>query len=174
MNTLKPWTVGVVAASLFIAKPVCAQQSRRVGVEAGVVMGIIAEPYATVGIVAAPWSIRVSGGGQPELVNCYGLQANVGRVLRDEGNTKHTVGAVWAGFRNACWKHTPYTAARNQQIGQYFGAAYDFQVKGFFVEVGPAFGAKNPSFDLPGDSGPLAHWYGQVGYVYRFGKKYEE
>ena len=171
---MKPWTVGVAAAFLFIAQPVCAQESRPVALELGGVAGIINQPYASVGVVAAPWAIRVSSGGQPELVNCYGLQLNVGRVLRDAGNAKHTIGAMWGDFRYACWYQTPYTATRNRQIGgQYAGVAYDFQVKGFFIEVGPAFGAKNPVLSELG-GGPLTHVYGQIGYVHRFGKKYED
>ena len=169
---MKAWTVGVAATLLFIAKPICAQESRPVAFEVGGVMGIMG-PYASVGVVVAPWTIRVSGGGQTELANCYGLQLNVGRVLRDEGNAKHTLGAMWGGFRNACWWYpTPYTATRNRQVGgQYAGLAYDFQAKGFFIEVGTAFGAKNP---VLAGSGPLDHVYGQIGYVHRFGKKYEE
>ena len=154
---MKRWTLGVAAAILFIAKPAGAQQSRAVAFEVGAVMGIIAQPYASVGVVAAPWSVRVSGGGALPC-DCSGLQLNVGRVLRDEGNAKHTVGVVWARFRSLT-------------NGQYFGVAYDFQVKGFFIEAGPAFGAKNP---VASGGGPLTHVYGQIGYVHRFGKKYED
>ena len=163
---MKRWTLGVAAAILFIAKPAGAQQSRPVAFEVGAVMGIIAQPYASVGVVAAPWSVRVSGGGALPC-DCSGLQLNVGRVLRDEGNAKHTVGVVWGRFRDA--QYQPYRPTN----GQYFGVAYDFQVKGFFIEVAPAFGAKNPvASDLGG--GPLTHVYGQIGYVHRFGKKYED
>ena len=170
---MKPWTVAVAAALLFAAKPVCAQPSRPVTFEAGVVMGIIAQPYATVGVVVAPWTIRISGGGQPDRVDCSGLQLNVGRALRDEGNAKHTVGVMWARFQNRCWNES-YTPTRNRQYsGQYAGFAYDFQVKGFFLETGTAFGAKNPVAESFGGSGPLAHVYGQIGYVYRFGQRHE-
>ena len=70
---------------------------------------------------------------------CDGQQLNVGRVIRDEGNAKHTIGAVWARFHNGCWygEHNPHT-----NTGRYVGLAYDFQVRGFFLEFGPAFGSK--------------------------------
>jgi hypothetical protein len=162
----------IAAAVLLVASPARTQESRRFGLEAGVVMGIIAVPYPTVGVVAAPWSIRVSGGRAPGVVDCDGLQVNLGRVLREKGNAKHTVGAVWAHFRDGCWTDNPYTSGRNRESGgRYFGFAYDFQVKGFFVEAGPAFGARNPvSSAFTG--GLLDHVYGQIGYVHRFGKKY--
>lgn len=164
---MKPWTVGVAAAILFIAKSVCAQESRPVAFEVGVVQGILPTPYASVGVVAGPWSVRVSGGASGDGRN--GQQLNVGRVVRqvDEGNAKHTVGVVWARVHNAY----QYGFWGNRSIsGQYFGLAYDFQVKGFFIEAGPAFGMKNPW--SPGT--PLTHVYGQIGYVYRFGKTYED
>ena len=172
---MKPWTVGAAAAFLFIAQPVCAQQSRPAALELGVVAGIINQPYASVGVVAAPWAIRVSGGGRPRDVNCYGLQLNVGRVLRDEENATHTLGVMWAHFRNACSNRSAYAKTHNRQIGgQYAGVVYDFQVKGFFIEVGTAFGASNPALSDLGLSGPLTHVSGQIGYVYRFGQKTRE
>ena len=162
---MKPWMVGVAAAFLFMAKSVCAQESRPVAFEVGVVQGIIPTPYASVGVVAGPWSIRLSGGASGDGRN--GQQLNVGRVLRDEDNATHTVGVVWARVRNAY----QYGWYGNRSIsGEYFGLAYDFQVKGFFIEVGPAFGMKNPWFN----GTPLTQVYGQMGYVYRFGKTYED
>jgi hypothetical protein len=164
----------IAAAVLLVSSPARAQESRPFGVEAGVVMGIIAVPYPTVGVVAAPWSVRVSGGRAPGVVNCYGVQVNLGRVLREKGNAKHTVGAVWAGFRDGCWTDNTYTSSRSRQSGgRYFGLAYDFQVKGFFVEAGPGFGSRNPvSSAFTG--GLFDHVYGQIGYVHRFGRKYRD
>jgi hypothetical protein len=161
---MKPWIVGVAAIVLFVARPLSAQESRPVAVEAGVVMGIV-QPYASVGVVAGPWSVRASGGAGR---GCNGQQLNLGRVLRDEGNAKHTIGVVWARFYNGCFygEHNVHTIT-----GRYAGLAYDFQAKGFFLEFGPAFGARNPVGAAFG-SGPLTHVYGQIGYVYRFGKKY--
>ena len=171
MTTLKLRNIGAVLFFLSIAQPICAQTTGRpVHVEAGIVMGIIAEPYATVALVPGPWSIRLSGGGEHEFADCHGLQLNVGRVLRDEENAKHAISAMWGEFRSDCWNGSSYPQYR-QRGGQYLGVAYDFQVKGFLVEVGPAFGAKNPFLSI--GRGPFSHWYGQVGYVYRFGKKYE-
>ena len=166
------WVSRIAAVILLVAGPARAQESRPFGLEAGVVMGIIGVPYPTVGIVAAPWSVRVSGGRAPGLVNCHGLQVNVGRVFREEGNAKHTVGAIWADFRDGCWTENAYTSSRNRESGgRYFGLAYDFQVKGFFIEAGPAVGARNPvSSAFTG--GLLNHVYGPIGYVHRFGKKY--
>lgn len=164
----------IVAAVLVVASPARAQESRPFALEAGVVMGIIAVPYPTVGVVAAPWSVRFSGGRAPGVVDCYGLQVNAGRVIREKGNAKHTVGAIWAHFRDGCWIENAYPVARNRESGgRYFGFAYDFQVKGFFIEAGPAFGARNPvSSAFTG--GLLDHVYGQIGYVHRFGKKYQD
>ena len=169
---MRPWVSGIAAAILLVASPARAQESRPFGLEAGVVMGIIGVPYPTVGVVAAPWSVRVSGGRGPGL-NCRGLQVNVGRVLREEGNAKHTVGAIWADFRNGCWTDA-YASSRNRESGgRYLGLAYDFQVKGFFIEAGPAFGARNPVSSVS-SGGLLNHVYGQIGYVHRFGKKYRD
>jgi hypothetical protein len=165
---------GIAAVILLVASPARAQESRLFALEAGVVMGIIGVPYPTVGIIAAPWSIRVSGGRAPGLVNCYGVQVNAGRVFRDAGNAKHTVGAMWADFRNGCWTENESPSTRNREGGgRYFGLAYDFQVKGFFIEVGPAFGVRNPVLSLL-SGGALNHVYGQIGYVHRFGKKYRD
>ena len=104
---MKSWIVGAAAVVLFVATPVFAQESRPVAVEAGVVMGIV-QPYASLGVVAGPWSVRASGGAGR---GCNGQQLNVGRVLRDEDNAKHTIGAVWARFHNGCWygEHNPHT-----------------------------------------------------------------
>jgi hypothetical protein len=160
---MKSWIVGAAAIALFVPTPIFAQPPRPVALEAGVVMGIFVQPYASLGVVAGPWSVRASGGAEGA---CNGQQVNVGRVLRDEGNAKHTIGAVWARFHTGCWygEHNPRT-----KTGRYVGLAYDFQVRGFFLEFGPAFGSKNP---VGTGLGPLAHVYGQLGYVYRFGKKY--
>ena len=171
---MRPWVSGIAAAVLLVASPARAQESRPFGLEAGVVMGIIGVPYPSVGVVAAPWSVRVSGGRAPGLVNCHGVQVNVGRVLREEGNAKHTVGAVWADFRSGCWTENAYNSGRNRESGgRYFGLAYDFQVKGFFIEAGPAFGVRNPVLSVV-SGGLLNHVYGQIGYVHRFGKKYRD
>jgi hypothetical protein len=171
---MRLWVSGIAAALLLVASPSRAEESRPFGLEAGVVMGIIGVPYPTVAVVAAPWSIRVSGGRAPGLVNCHGFQANIGRVLREKGNAKHTAGAVWADFRNGCWIANAYPSSRNPESGgRYFGFAYDFQVKGFFIEAGPAFGISNPVSSTFG-GGPLNHIYGQIGYVHRFGKKYQD
>ena len=168
---MRCWVSGIAAAVLLVASPARAQESRPFGLEVGVVQGILNVPYPTVTVVAAPWSIRVSGGRMPRLRNCYGLQVNVGRVLREVGDAKHTVGAVWADFRNAC---EPANASASihypERGGRYFGAAYDFQVNGFFIEAGPAFGVKNPYLSWLGIS-PLSYLYGQIGWVHRFGKK---
>jgi hypothetical protein len=167
--------VGVAAAVLLATGPARAQESRPFGLEAGVVMGIIGVPYPTAGVVVGPWSVRVSGGRGPGQVDCHGFQVNAGRVLREQGNAKHTVGAVWADFRNGCWWGTASTSSRNRESGgQYYGIAYDFQVKGFFIEAGPAFGARNPVSSTFTGGGVLDRVYGQVGYVHRFGKKYRD
>jgi hypothetical protein len=165
---MKHWISGAAAVVLFIATPVHAQESRPLTVEAGVVMGIIAQPYASFAVGRSPWVVRASGGGTAD--DCYGAQLNVGRVLRDESNARHSVSGVFATFRNACWYDY---RTKNPTKGQYAGVMYDFQAKGFFLEFGPAFGAKNP-FVGGFDAGLLGHIYGQVGYVHRFGKKYEE
>lgn len=161
---MKSWMVGAVSAFVLIAQPLSAQESRPVAVEAGIVMGV-AQQYASLGVVTGPWSVRASGGAGR---GCDGQQLNVGRVLRDEDNAKHTIGVVWGRFHNGCYygEHSPRTLT-----GRYLGLAYDFQVKGFFLEFGPAFGAKNPVGVIFG-SGPLNHVYGQMGFIYRFGKKY--
>ena len=111
----------IAAAVLLVASPARTQESRRFGLEAGVVMGIIAVPYPTVAVVAAPWSVRVSGGRAPGVADCDGLQVNLGRVLREKGNAKHTVGAVWAHFRDGCWTDNPYTSGRNRESGGNYG-----------------------------------------------------
>jgi hypothetical protein len=171
---MRRWVFGIAAAILLIASPARAQESRPLGLEAGVVMGIFGIRYPTVAVVAAPWSVRVSGVRVPRRVDCYGLQVNVGRVLREVGNAKHTVGAVWADFRTACVPGDQYGSTNYREAGgHYFGAAYDLQVKGFFIEAGPAFGVRNPVLSLFG-SGILNHVYGQIGYVHRFGKKYQD
>lgn len=169
---MRSWVAGIAAAVVLVASPAGAQESHPFDIEAGIVVGIIAVPYPTVALVTGPWSVRVSGGRALVLVdNCYGFQVNVGRVLRDEGGAKHTVGAVWAGFRSACGSTNDYTPTRSpKRGGQYFGAAYDFQVKGFFIEAGPAWGVSNPFFSVFGND-ILNHLYGQIGYIYRFGKQ---
>jgi hypothetical protein len=164
---MKRLIVGLGAALLCVAQPLFAQESRPaapVAFEAGVVLGVV-QPNILVGVVAGPWSVRASGGAAR---GCNGQQLNAGRVLRDQDNAKHTIGVVWARFHNGCYygEHNPRTIT-----GQYVGLAYDFQVRGFFLEFGPAFGARNPVGVIFG-SGPLDHVYGQIGYVYRFGKKY--
>lgn len=161
---MKSWAVGISVALLSWATPLRAEESHGPAVEAGVVMGLV-QPYLSGGIVAGRWAVRVSGGGGD---GCSGQQLNVGRVVRDEGNAKHTIGAVWGRFNTACWY-----GERNPQSrqGRYVGLAYDFQVKGFFIEVGPAFGARNP-VGVELDAGVLTRVYGQIGYVHRFGKKY--
>jgi hypothetical protein len=162
---MKQWIVGA-ATFLFVSRPLSAQDARPVAFEAGMVMGIV-QPYASVGIVAGPWSIRASGGAGR---GCNGQQVNFGRVLRDAGNAKHTLGVVSARFHDGCFygEHNSRTIT-----GRYYGLAYDFQARGFFLEFGPAFGARNPVGAAFG-SGPLTHVYGQVGYVYRFGKRYSD
>jgi hypothetical protein len=156
---------GVGLVALAAASPAAARQTspheansasggpaRKVAVEVGAVMGIIAQPYASAGIVVDGWSGRVSGIGRGDFG--HGVQVNLGRVIRDEGNAKHTLGVVWAWFAGERWLELAYT----------------FQAKGFFVEVGPGLGARNP-FAL----GPtISHIYGQTGFVYRFGKKYQD
>ena len=121
---MRRWVSGIAAAILLVASPARAQESRPLAVEAGVVMGIFGVRYPTVAVVAAPWSVRASGVLVPGVVHCYGLQVNVGRVLREVGNAKHTVGAVWAGFRSACGSENAYRPASSPEFGgQYFGAA---------------------------------------------------
>ena len=63
---MRLWISGI-AAVVLLAGPAQAQESRPFGLEAGVVMGIIGVPYPTVGVVAGPWSVRVSGGRAPRL-----------------------------------------------------------------------------------------------------------
>lgn len=162
---MKLWNVAMTAAILLMAASANAQ-SRPVAFEVGVVQGIIFRPYVSVGMVAAPWSVRVSGAAYSE--DCSGLQLNAGRVIRDSGNAKHTLGVMFARFRNGCWYGQP---ALHQIDGQYFGVVYDFQVKGFFVEVGPGIGARNP---VGSELGLFSRVYGQLGYVHRFGKKYTD
>jgi hypothetical protein len=159
---MKRWIVGAVV--LLSASAVSAQESRPVSLEAGMVMGLV-QPYASLGVVAGPWSVRVSGGAGH---NCNGQQVNLGWVLRDQENAKHTIGAMWGRFHDGCFygEHNPLTTT-----GRYVGFAYDFQARGFFIEFGPAFGAANPVGAAFG-RGPLTHVYGQLGYIYRFGKKY--
>jgi hypothetical protein len=163
---MKPWIVGVAAALLLVARPLSAQESRPVAVEAGMVMGLVS-PYASVGIVAGPWSLRASGGVAHD---CNGQQVNVGRVIREKGNAKHTLGVMWARFHDGCFygEHNVHTST-----GHYAGLAYDFQARGFFIEFGPAFGSRNP-VGVAFGRGPLTRVYGQLGYVYRFGKKYSD
>jgi hypothetical protein len=154
-----------VVALLSMATPSFAQQSRPLEVEAGAVMGIVAVPYASVGVTRGDLLVRVSGGTSGN--DCAGAQVNVGRVLRDEMNARHTVGLMWAGFRDNCWYASSFVPRKG---GQYAGLAYDFQVKGFFLEVGAGAGARNPFlFEV---RGPMSHVYGQVGYIHRFGKEY--
>jgi hypothetical protein len=161
---MKPVMDGLAIALLLVSGAVDAQESRPLALEAGMVIGVV-QLYASLGVVAGPWSVRVSGGAGR---GCNGQQLNVGRVLRDEDNAKHTIGIMWARFHNGCFygEHHPRTIT-----GRYVGLAYTFQVRGFFLEFGPGFGAKNPVGVVFG-SGPLTHVYGQLGYVYRFGKKY--
>ncbi len=164
---------GVGLVALAAARPAAARQAsssdanaasgrpaHTIAVEAGAVMGIIAQPYASAGIVVDGWSGRVSGIARGDFG--HGVQVNVGRVIRDEGNAKHTLGLVWARFAGERWL--------KPRRGEYVAIAYTFQVKGFFVEVGPGLGARNP-FAL---ETAISHVYGQTGFVYRFGKKYEE
>jgi hypothetical protein len=162
---MKLGTLATTAAIVLTAGSVCAQESRPLAYEVGVVQGIILRPYLSVGIVAAPWSIRLSGAAFPD---CSGLQLNIGRVVRDSGNAKHTLGIMFADFRNAYCYPRP---GSHQIDGQYFGVVYDFQVKGFFVEVGPGVGARNP---VGSGLGAFSRVYGQLGYVHRFGKKYTD
>lgn len=172
---MRSWVSGIAAAVVLVASPAAAQESRPFDLEAGIVVGIILVPYPTVGVVAGPWSVRVSGGlSLVPVDNCYGFQVNLGRVVREVGDAKHTVGAVWAGFRSACGSQGPYTPTSGPKWGgQYFGAAYDFQVHGFFIEAGPAFGVSNPVSSVFGNR-ILNHVYGQIGYVYRFGKQNQD
>jgi hypothetical protein len=164
---MKLWIVAATVSVLSIAQPADAQDSRSTNFEAGVVMGVIAVPYVSVGIDRNAWLLRVSGTATTD--DCHAVQVNAGRVLRDEHNAKHSVAAMWAKFRNECWN---YGSTRDETRGRYVGVVYNFQVKGFFLEAGPAFGSENPfAFGL---GGPLSHIYGQVGYVHRFGKKYEQ
>ena len=180
---MKHRLAGVCAAGLLLAgSPVWAQDRDPVEVEAGAVMGIFALPYASLGIVRDPWVVRMSGGVMPQLEDCYGWQVNAGRVVRDSGNAKHSVGVMWAGFDRHCEsaqtiRSRAQSAARGLPYeyrwptrGQYGGVTYTFQVFGFFIEAGPGVGVPNPV--LP-DWGLLSHVYGQVGYVARFGKKYD-
>ena len=160
---MKPAMFGtLVWFALFSATTLCAQPSRPLAVEAGAVMGVV-QPYASLGLVAGPWSVRASGGAGR---GCNGQQLNLGRVLRDQDNAKHTIGIMWGRFHNGCWYGANHRLTRT---GRYTGIAYSFQVRGFFLEFGPAFGDKNPVG--PG-LGALSRIYGQVGYVYRFGHKY--
>jgi hypothetical protein len=161
---MKLSTVAAAAVVLLVARPLSAQESRSAAVEAGLVMGVVS-PYASVGVVAGPWSIRASGGAARD---CHGQQLNFGWVLRDESNAKHTIGMMWAQFHNGCFygEHNVRTIT-----GHYAGLAYDFQVRGFFLEFGPAFGSRNP-VGVAFGRGPLTRVYGQVGYVHRFGKSY--
>jgi hypothetical protein len=161
---MKPLIAGVAATLLCVARPLSAQGSRPLTFEAGVVMGLVS-PYASFGVVAGPWSVRASGG-----VNraCNGQQLNLGRVLRDKDNAKHTIGVVWARFHDGCFYGENSVRTTT---GHYTGLAYDFQARGFFLEFGPAFGSRNPVGAAFG-RGPLTHVYGQLGYIYRFGKSY--
>jgi hypothetical protein len=129
-------------------------------------MGLV-QPYASLGVVAGSWTVRVSGGAGH---HCDGQQLNVGRVLRDADNAKHTIGVVWGRYHDGCFygEHHPRTTT-----GRYAGLAYDFQVRGFFLEFGPAVGARNPVGTYFG-SGPLTRVYGQLGYIHRFGKNYTD
>jgi hypothetical protein len=159
---MKRWIIG--AAIVLTASSVGAQESRPVSLEAGIVMGLV-QPYASVGVVAGPWSVRASGGAGRE---CNGQQVNVGWVLRDRENAKHTIGTVFGRFHDGCFygEHSPRTTT-----GGYAGLAYSFQARGFFLEFGPAFGSANPVGTAFG-RGPLTRVFGQLGYIHRFGKKY--
>jgi hypothetical protein len=159
---MKRWIVG--AAIVLTATSASAQEPRPLSVEVGIVMGLV-QPYLSFGVVAGPVSVRASGGAGR---GCDGQQVNLGWVLRDQENAKHTMGAVWGRFHDGFWygEHNPRTVT-----GRYVGLAYSFQVRGFFLEFGPAFGAANPVGTAFG-RGPLTRVFGQLGYVHRFGKKY--
>lgn len=152
--------VGVVglAGSASAQEPGAQAKAEPVAVELGWVMGIIAQPYFSAGVVTGPWAFRVSG--TPFSANGHGVQFNAGRIVRDSGNAKHTLSLMWAHFGGSDWMRPNH--------GEFAGVMYTFQVKGFFVEAGPGWGSKNP-FDIG-----LGHVYGQLGYVHRFGKKYED
>lgn len=160
---MKIWTV--FAIMVATATTAWGQDAPRFAVEAGVLAGVVT-PYATVAVVAAPWSVRVSGAKPTN--HCSGLQLNVGRVVREDSNAKHTLGAMWGRFMSC-----QFGDRRTRPTGEYFGLAYDFQAKGFFLEVAPAFGDRNPFLGSYGGRGPLTRVYGQIGYVHRFGKTYE-
>jgi hypothetical protein len=71
---------------------------------------------------------------------------------------------MWGRFDRTCWFIGNPT---RQTRGEYFGAVYNFRVRGFFLEVAPlVFGDDNLFFGS--EAGPLSRVYGQVGYVYGF------
>ncbi len=158
----------LVLASIGLAAPAAAQEtgstvgetvaqsgSPRLAFEAGLVMSVIAQPYLTAGVVSHGWSVRVSGKTHSQWGG--GLQLNAGRVIRDEGNAKHTLGVMWATYDGDRYFWPGH--------GHYAGIAYDFQVKSFFLETGWGLGARNP---FMAQAAPFGHVYGQVGYVQRF------
>ena|SRR5436190_6931514 len=147
-----------VAAQTDVDEPIARQSpgmAPRVSLDAGVVMGIIFQPYMSVGMSVNSWAFRASGTLPSDFGS--GLQLNFGRVLRDEGNATHTLGVMWAQYVGDRW-FWPGS-------GRYAGVAYDFQVKGFFIETGAGVGAKNPVAPPA-----LRHVYGQVGYVHRLAR----
>ena len=155
----------VGAVLLLTAAPAFAQGQGRVAVEAGAVMGITG-PAASVGLVVSPFTVRVSGTPRLDEGSCDGgVQVNLGRVVREVGNAKHTLGGVWGRYDRRC-----FYRRSAQRWGEYVGVAYNFQAKGFFIEVAPTVGARNPFLEYTG----FPHLYGQIGYVHRLGKKYEE
>jgi hypothetical protein len=151
-------------ALLLAAGPAHAQRAMP-AVELGAIMGV-AGPSASVGLVASPWTIRVSGAPERD-IPCSGVQVNLGRVVREAGNAKHTIGGMWGRYERRCFEW------RARRWGGYAGIAYTFQAKGFFIEVAPALGAPN-SFLEYWAGRPLSRIYGQVGYVHRFGKTYAD
>ncbi len=171
---MRLWISGIAAVVLLIAGPARAQEPRPFGLEAGVVMGIIAVPYPTVGVVAGPWSVRVSGGRAPDSSIATDSSSMPGACSGNRATP--STRSAWSGptFATAAGRTTPpHPAAIARAADDTSAFAYDFQVKGFFIEAGPAFGASNPvSSTFTG--GLLNHVYGQMGYVHRFGKKYRD
>jgi len=124
--------------------------------EAGINIGMPAVLNLLVGRWFSPVGIKVSGLTLGEI---YGIQGNLMYKLADSEKTCHSLGLIGGYSHLVLEKSNGWEVVKEIKEWQYYGAAYNLNWGGFWLELGLTAGSgdfKSPQFCF------------QIGYAHRF------
>ena len=128
----------------------------------GIVAGNPIDVNAMTGVNFNDFGVRLSGGAW--IYSRYGLQLDLTYILSSKNSTQHQVALISAFAHNRLCTDNNFFYIFYHKIAEseytnsfYFGLAYNFLWKGFFIQSGSAWGTDN--FEKP-------RFIMQIGYIH--------